>query len=76
MTANELRTMPLIDAMETDLDHVAVNPVPLQPASTKNLNKYRTFLISPRKVITTMTSWGRDYMFSDKFNGEHFITYT
>jgi len=40
MTADELKNMPLRDAHEIDLDHVAVDPVPLQPASTKNLNKY------------------------------------
>lgn len=76
MTAEELRNMPLKDTHEIDLDHVAVDPVPLQPASTKNLNKYRTFLISPRKVITTMISWGREYQMCERFNGEHFITFT
>ena len=71
MTPKQLETFPLYTQFEIDLIHVAGNPVPLQPKQSNNLNKFKTYFLSPRKIMTTLISWGRDYTFCDRFNGEH-----
>jgi hypothetical protein len=37
--------------VEIDLEHVCLNPVPLQPASTLELIMYRVYLVSNEKAI-------------------------
>jgi len=76
MTTKELEIFPLYVAYEIDLIHVAKAPVPLQPKQSNNLNKFKTYFLSPRKVFTMLTSWGRGYTFCDRFNGEHLISIT
>ena len=76
MTAKELQEFPLQANYEIDLEHVAKDPVPMQPKKTSNLNKFQTFFISPRKVRNYLVSWGRNYTCCDRFNGEHRITLT
>ena len=76
MTPRELKEFPLISQYELDLEHVATNPVPMQPGKTASVNKFKTYIISPRKVVTMLINWGRDYPLSDRFNGEHIIYVT
>jgi len=52
MTAEELQSMPLTHEFKVDLEHVAINPVALQPAKTNNLICVKNYLVSPRKVVS------------------------
>ena len=76
MTPRELKEFPLIAQHELDLEHVATNPVAMQPGKTAGVNKFKTYVISPRKVVTMLVNWGRDYPLCKRFNGEHIVYVT
>ena len=76
MTYQKLKNVPLTREFEIDLEHIAVDPVTFQPPTVHNTHKYKTYFISQRQAMTTVTSTGKDYTFCDRFNNEQIFIFT
>jgi len=47
LTAEEFKNIPVKSYFNVDLEHVATDPVPFQPAKTSNVIHYTSYLVSP-----------------------------
>jgi hypothetical protein len=67
---DQLRTMPMKTFFTVDVTNFAVDPMPMQPKSTKNLLNFSTYLVGPNKAIVFNRSEGREFLFAERFAPE------
>lgn len=72
----EFKSLPYRQNVTMDLHHLVEDPVPLQPAKTRNRTHYQIYFLSPSKIVIFVRTEGFEYTFCDRFCPEQIYYYT
>ena len=75
ITCDEFESLPYKQTVVMDLHHLVEDPVPLQPAKTRNRTTYQIYFLSPRKIVIFARTEGFEYTFCDRFCPEQIYYY-
>ena len=73
---DEFKKLPYKQTTVMDLHHLVEDPVPLQPAKTRNRAHYSAYFLSPGKIVVFVRTEGFEYTFCDRFCPEQIYYYT